>query len=71
MSEFGHPEVAIVLTCLSYYYEGLQKDHLRQSFELLVRDPSANEQFANWCAASDLGISSRFESLHAINLGES
>jgi hypothetical protein len=34
-AEFGHPDVAIALTCLSYYYQGLSQDQLDQSFEFL------------------------------------
>jgi Protein of unknown function (DUF3645)./Protein of unknown function (DUF3638). len=41
-SEFGHPEVAIALTCLSYYYSGLSEEQLGLCFErLLMLDNSA------------------------------
>lgn len=27
-AEFGHPDIAIGLTCLNYYYSGLKDKHL-------------------------------------------
>ncbi|KAB8269441.1 hypothetical protein BDV30DRAFT_251350 [Aspergillus minisclerotigenes] len=41
-AEWGHPDVAIVLTCLSFYYSGLTLDQLRQSLQQLsdTDDPS-------------------------------
>ncbi|KAG7289874.1 hypothetical protein NEMBOFW57_006251 [Staphylotrichum longicolle] len=30
-SEFSHPDVVIVLTCLSYYYQGLSNKTLNKS----------------------------------------
>ena len=41
-AEFGHPDIAIILTCLSYYYGGLDEEQLRLSFEILLKldDPS-------------------------------
>lgn len=42
-AEFGHPDVALTLTCLSYYYEGLTEDQVRHCFTLLLKqnDPAA------------------------------
>ncbi|KAF8425082.1 hypothetical protein L210DRAFT_3567617, partial [Boletus edulis BED1] len=41
-AELGHPDAAIVLTCLSYYYEGLTEEQLKISLQLLLSedDPS-------------------------------
>ena len=36
-AEFGHPDVAIALTCLSYYYGGLTKNQLLLCFDLLIK----------------------------------
>ncbi|TKA77752.1 hypothetical protein B0A49_06728 [Cryomyces minteri] len=51
-SEFGHPDVAILLTCLSYYYSGLTHVHVRQSLHILLKDPNASDEYARWCEAS-------------------
>ncbi|KAF8956269.1 hypothetical protein BDZ97DRAFT_1925661 [Flammula alnicola] len=36
-SEFGHPDVAVCLTCLSYYYGGLTLSQVRECFDLLIK----------------------------------
>ncbi len=41
-SEFAHPDVGIVKTCLSYYYEGLTRGQLLAALKLLLKlGPSA------------------------------
>ncbi|KAH7047461.1 hypothetical protein B0J12DRAFT_756007 [Macrophomina phaseolina] len=47
-AEFGHPDVAIALTCLSYYYSGLTQGQLRQSFDLLMRESDPRGEYARW-----------------------
>ncbi|KAK0115534.1 hypothetical protein ONS96_013988 [Cadophora gregata f. sp. sojae] len=41
-AEWGHPDVAIALTCLAFYYQGLGNVHLRQTLEHInqVEEPS-------------------------------
>jgi hypothetical protein len=41
-AEFGHPDVAILLTCLSFYYQGLDLKQLQETLKALIRadDPS-------------------------------
>ena len=36
-ADFGHPDVAIVFTCLSYYYGGLRNEDLTFCFTLLFK----------------------------------
>lgn len=47
-AEFGHPDVALVLTCLSYYYAGLTSTQLRQCFELLYKLDNPPLEYASW-----------------------
>ena len=35
-TQFGHPDLTITLTCLSYYYSGLSNEQLKVSFEILL-----------------------------------
>ena len=43
-SEFGHPDCAILLTLLSYFYDGLSPTELKQAFQsLLACDESIQE----------------------------
>eukprot|EP00438_Fugacium_kawagutii_P034194 Skav233192 [mRNA] locus=scaffold24:332899:334305:- [translate_table: standard] len=47
-SEFGHPDCALILTLLSYFYDGLSHAELRQALEtLLACDESIQESHYN------------------------
>lgn len=50
MTEFGHPDVAICLTQLSYYYSGLSDEELIQTFQHLEQNKSRNaiEIYREW-----------------------
>ncbi|KAB2568646.1 hypothetical protein DBV05_g12675 [Lasiodiplodia theobromae] len=47
-AEFGHPDVAIVLTCLSYYYSGLTSAQLRHAFDNLLRESDPLSEYVSW-----------------------
>ena len=47
-AEFGHPDVAIALTCLSYYYGGLTKEQVLQCFGLLAKLDNPNMEYDEW-----------------------
>ena len=47
-AEFGHPDVAVALTCLSYYYTGLTDAQMRQVLELLGRDNDPSLEYTSW-----------------------
>lgn len=47
-SEFGHPDVTILLTCLSYYYGGLNDEMLQQSIKLLLKSPTPDLTYNEW-----------------------
>ncbi|KIJ64302.1 hypothetical protein HYDPIDRAFT_90913 [Hydnomerulius pinastri MD-312] len=47
-AEFGHPDVAIVLTCLSYYYGGLTEEQLRTCFEILLKQDNPSLEYELW-----------------------
>ena len=47
-AEFGHPDVAIALTCLSYYYTGLSRPQIRQCFELLCKADDPSLEYQSW-----------------------
>ena len=47
-AEFGHPDVAIALTCLSYYYAGLSQVQIRQCFELLSKADDPSLEYRSW-----------------------
>ena len=47
-AEFGHPDVAIALTCLSYYYGGLTKEQVLQCFDLLTKLDNPTMEYDQW-----------------------
>jgi hypothetical protein len=66
-SGFSHLDVVIVLTCLSYYYGGLEYNNLFLVFKHLVKSNQADIEYGDWVRdAPDL--SAGFRSLVRINL---
>jgi len=66
-SEFGHPDVAILLTCLSYYYTGLTESQLRQCLELILKESDPTQEYARWCnTCADLP--NELRDLNGVNL---
>ncbi|KAG0697966.1 hypothetical protein DFH29DRAFT_1082058 [Suillus ampliporus] len=47
-AEFGHPDVAVTLTCLSYYYAGLTHEQLMLCFELLLKQDNPALEYESW-----------------------
>lgn len=47
-AEFGHPDVAIALTCLTYYYTGLSDSQIRTSIELLQKVDDSSLEYQAW-----------------------
>ena len=68
-TQFGHPEITILLTCLSYYYTGLDEDEMKASFEVLLDQDNPAPEFTSWI--EDCGTDSVpdfLQSLSDINL---
>lgn len=66
-AEFSHPDVTIVLTCLSYYHGGLSDEQLHTAFNTLLLSDQAEEEYQKWiCDAPDLEPA--FRQLRGINL---
>jgi hypothetical protein len=49
-AEWGHPDVAITLTCLSFYYEGLSMGQFRQAIEHLAKSDEPSIEYSLWVA---------------------
>lgn len=47
-SEFSHPDVIIVLTCLSYYYGGLSDTEMFLAFNHLLQADQADVEYQLW-----------------------
>lgn len=66
-SEFSHPDVVIVLTCLSYYYKGLRDDELFEALELLMRSDNPDLEYRAWVETAP-GLPLCFRHLTGINI---
>ncbi|KAG7408180.1 hypothetical protein Forpe1208_v012432 [Fusarium oxysporum f. sp. rapae] len=66
-SEFSHPDVVIVLTCLTYYYGGLDNEALFTAFDLLIRSDNADLEYQEWVKASPT-IPDAFKHIQGVNL---
>ena len=53
-TQFGHPDLTVILTCLSYYYGGLTNEQLRTSFSILLdQDDDTSTEYALWLKQYD------------------
>lgn len=52
-SEFGHPDVAITLTCLSYYYEGLRVNEISLCVDALFQLDNPELEYETWVRDDD------------------
>ena len=69
-TQFGHPDLTIILTCLSYYYTGLSKQQLRVSFEILLDQDDPSEEYALWIRECE-SVPDHLQKLSEINLRSS
>lgn len=51
-AEWGHPDVAILFTCLSFYYYGLDIAQLRQSLEHVLKSDDPSSEYDRWTHSS-------------------
>ena len=71
-TQFGHPDLTIILTCLSYYFTGLTKEELKVSFEILIDQDDPSTEYALWVKEYDRKtIPGSLRTLRDINLRSS
>ncbi|KAK7749315.1 hypothetical protein SLS62_008284 [Diatrype stigma] len=51
-SEFGHPDVAILFTCLSFYYGGLTPRQFRRSLMQVIQSDDPAAQYESWTSGA-------------------
>ena len=64
--EFCHPDVAIALTCLSYYLSGLSKDQMPHCFELLAKLDDPEAEYDQW-VVSEEDLPALLRQLYGVN----
>ena len=71
-TQFGHPDITIILTCLSYYYAGLTEEQLRVSFETLLDQDDPFTEYEFWVKDYDReSVPDSLRRLSEINLRSS
>jgi hypothetical protein len=65
-SEFSHPDVAIALTALSYYYTGLTSDQLTTCFNSLARSDDPGSEYERW-VCRDSSTPQELQRLNGVN----
>ena len=66
-AEFGHPDVTVLLTCLTYYYAGLDDHQMRLCFELLQKADDPSLEYRNWIQRSH-NLPPELRKWNAVNL---
>ncbi|KAF2832658.1 hypothetical protein CC86DRAFT_92549 [Ophiobolus disseminans] len=64
-AEWGHPDVAIILTCSSFYYEGLDMTQFKRAFNQLAKSNEPSIEYGLWVAD---GVPPAFKNYNAINV---
>ena len=71
-TQFGHPDITIILTCLSYYYTGLSEEQLRVSFEILQGQDDPSTEYVHWVNEYDgTSLPDSLQKFSEINLNSS
>ncbi|KAI5846642.1 hypothetical protein DFP73DRAFT_546547 [Morchella snyderi] len=66
-SEFSHPDVAITVTCLSYYYGGLSESQLEICFRDVYKSDNPTMEYERWLERVSV-TNFKLRHLNAINL---
>ncbi|KAF8459799.1 hypothetical protein BDZ91DRAFT_851880 [Kalaharituber pfeilii] len=67
-SEFSHPDVALTLTCLSYYYGGLTENQLELTFRTLFKTDNPALEYERWWKRMTCTENYDLKHLNAVNL---
>jgi hypothetical protein len=67
LAEWGHVDVSLLFTCLSFYYQGLAPAQLKQSLEQILKSDDPAREYEQWIQGSS-GLSDRHRDWTSINL---
>ncbi|KAI1771547.1 hypothetical protein F4818DRAFT_454673 [Hypoxylon cercidicola] len=68
-SEFGHADVAILLTALAFYYRGIDKSQTRQALEAVLKSDDPTSVYDKWVEDED--FPDYLRDWHSINIDDS
>ena len=67
-AEFGHPDVAILLTCFSYCYAGLTSSQVVLCLDRLLKMDDPRQEYARWVGADGARVPAEIRDLSGVNL---
>ncbi|KAG2744148.1 hypothetical protein P692DRAFT_20809618 [Suillus brevipes Sb2] len=68
-AEFGHPDIAVALTCLSYYYGGLTETQVAFCFRQLLKQDNPTLEYETWTEGLSLAsLPENLRHLSGINM---
>ncbi|KIW30928.1 uncharacterized protein PV07_02619 [Cladophialophora immunda] len=67
LAEWGHVDVSLLLTCLSFYYQGLSPEQLQQSLEQISQSDDPAREYEQWVQGS-AGLSDSHRDWTSINI---
>ncbi|KAG8800479.1 hypothetical protein FRC16_002799 [Serendipita sp. 398] len=67
-SEFGHPDVTILLTCLSYYYQGLDDNMVQHCIKQLLKSSTPDLTYTSWIQSCWEDVPLNFRTIRGINM---
>ncbi|KAM5341666.1 hypothetical protein ACJ41O_014697 [Fusarium nematophilum] len=68
-SEWGHPDVAILFTCLAFYYGGINPAQLRQCLEHILKSDDPSTEYDTWTKSTD-NFPSSLKAWNSINVDD-
>lgn len=70
-TEFGHPDVALCFSYLSYYYAGLTDVQLLNCFDILSKMSNSDEKYKEWiCCLPDVRVHKSIRTYKGVNLSD-
>ncbi|OAG39983.1 hypothetical protein AYO21_05856 [Fonsecaea monophora] len=70
LAEWGHVDVSLLFTCLSFYYQGLSPQQLKQSLEQILKSDDPAREYEQWTRDSTR-LPDRLRDWTSINLEDS
>ncbi|KAG1892808.1 hypothetical protein F4604DRAFT_1913503 [Suillus subluteus] len=68
-AEFGHPDIAVAFTCLSYYYGGLTEEQVALCFRQLLKQDNPALEYETWIEGLSLdSLPENLRHLSGINM---
>ncbi|KAJ9606841.1 hypothetical protein H2200_008851 [Cladophialophora chaetospira] len=68
LAEWGHVDVSLLLTCLSFYYQGLSQEQLKQSLDQILKSDDPAREYEQWWGQECTTLSDRHRDWASINL---